>query len=210
MGGWWESLSALNRAFYVIAVFFSTLFIWQLISAVGGLGEEEELGAGDVEAADGLDVNADADADADDLIDDAAGLATFRLFSVRSIVAFCTLFAWAGALYLNRRVGWAGWALLRAALWGAAGTLVVALFFWFLPRLTEEGTANLDTAMGRTAEVYLRIPEDGVGRVKVIVSGALKFVPARARNGQRLEAGTMVRVVGRADESTLEVEEAEV
>jgi hypothetical protein len=203
MAGWWGGLSALNRAFYVIAVFFSTVFGWQLISALSGLGGEE--GGAEAEIGEDLDLEADGEGFAED----TGGLDVFRLLSVRSILAFGTLFTWAAALYLNQG-GWAGWAIIRALLWGSAGMVVVTLFFWLLPRLTEEGTSDLDTAIGQTGKVYMNIPEGGVGRVRVVVSGALRFVPARSVDGRAMEAGTAVRIVGRLDASTLEVEEAEV
>jgi len=204
MTQWWYALSSLNRAFYVAAVFFSTIFAWQFISSVSGLGgDSEELG-GDADGdagMDGVEIDADAADGADDLLEDAAGLTTFRMLSIRSLLAFGTLFSWAGALYLGQDS--ALWALIRAALWGAAGMLVVALFFWLLPRLTEEGTANFDTALGQRGQVYLNIPDGGVGQVKVIVSGAITFAKARSENGEPLGAGTMVRVVSRADAATL-------
>ena len=207
MAQWWSGLSALNRVFYVVAIFFSTIFGWQFISSLSGLGGEGDADVGHDLGGDGM--HMDVHADGHDLVDDSSGLDTFRHLSVRSILAFCTLFTWAGALYLGEG-GFPGWAILRAFLWGLGGMFVVALFFWLLPRLTEEGTEDLDTAIGRTGEVYVNIPEGGIGRVKVIVSGALRFVPARSKRGQPLQSGTVVRVVGRVDSSTLEVDEAEV
>ena len=208
---WWEALSALNRAFYVAAVFFSTIFGWQFVSAITSLSGAgaPEAGEGEADVAEFGDAEMpeiDADADLDDLVEDASGLATFRLLSVRSIVAFGMLFSWGGALYLGQDITQAG-AIVRAAFWGLAGMVVVALFFWTLPRLTETGTADLNTAVNRTAEVYLNIPRNGAGQVKVIVSGALRFVRARSQDGGPLMAGTQVMVVGRIDDATLKVRE---
>ena len=210
MIAWWTTLSALNQGFFVAAIFFSTIFGWQFISSLSGLGGE---GDGDV--------SADADADVDvgggsldfdegegSLVEDSGGLAIFRLLSIRSILAFGTLSSWAGALYLQESA-LPYLAMIRALLWGLAGMAVVAFFFWLLPRLTEEGTASLDTAIGNTGQVYLDIPEDGVGQIKVLVSGSVSFVKARSRNGRRLPAGTVVRVLGRLDSTTLDVEEIE-
>jgi membrane protein implicated in regulation of membrane protease activity len=204
MAEWWAALGGLNRAFYALAVFFSTIFLWQVVSSLAGLGGAGE--AAEVEGgpeAGGLDM-ADTEG-ADDLIEDASGLATFRLFSVRSILAFGTLFSWAGALYLQQDLP-PGWALARALLWGLLGMVVVGAFFWLLPRLSEEGTGHLASAVGETGQVYINIPQDGLGQVRVIVGGRVSFVKARARGGQALPAGTPVRVVGLIDSLTLEVE----
>jgi hypothetical protein len=207
---WWSGLTTLNQAFFAAAIFFSTLFAWQFVASVSGV-----TGTGDV------DVDADADVDFDmgdadggvdsvdsDLVEDASGLATFRLLSFRSLLAFGTLFSWAGALYLQQdTMPWL--ALVRSLLWGLAGMAVVAFFFWVLPRLTEEGTASLETAVGRSGQVYLNIPEDGVGQIRVLVGNSVNFVKARTRSGRHLPAGAMVRVVGLLDNATLEVEQIE-
>ena len=204
---WWGGLGALHRTFYIAAVFFSTLFIWQLFSAVSGLGGgDEELGTDSGVGVDGADGDG---VGADDLTEDLSGLATFRMLSVRSILAFGTLFSWAGALYLGRTL-LPIFAVLRAFLWGIAGMLVVALFFWLLPRMSEQGNSDLRTAVGQTGTVYLTIPEDGTGQVRVTVSGALQFIKARSHHGRPITAGTPVRVTDLLDTSTLEVEELEV
>jgi hypothetical protein len=208
MISWWEGLTALGRALFGGAVFFSTVFLWQFAASLSGLGGDQ--GDLDADADASLDVDAADGADTGDaeLLEDAAGLATLRLLSFRSALAFGMLFCWAGTLYLSQGRTPAG-ALIRALLWGVAGMLCVALFFWLLPRLAEEGTANLDTAVGRAALVYLDIPEDGLGQVRVIVSGTLSFVRARSAAGQPIKAGTDVRVLRRLDARTLEVEPIE-
>ena len=209
MASFWEALTPLHQAFIAAAIFFSTIFVWQLVSAFGSLGE---AGADASDSSDGVDIDLDSDmpdlAEADggdDLLSDATGLTTFRLLSVRSMIAFCTLFTWGGALYLGQDISPAG-AILRALLWGLAGMLVVAAFFWLLPHLSETGTSDLRTALNQTGEVYMNIPEGGAGQVKVLVSGALRFVRARSGDGEAIAAGTAVRVTRILDEATLEVQ----
>jgi len=202
---WWSGLSSLNQVFFVVAVFFSTIFVWQLASSVSGLTGAEsdaEADGGDMDM-DG-DVLADADG-ADDFVDDAPGLVTFRLLSIRSIIAFGTLFSWAGALYMQQDITQLG-ALVRAFAWGLLGMICVGLFFWMLPRLSEEGTASLDTALGQTGPVYMNIPANGVGQVRLVVSGRVQFVKARSSSGDPLPAGAMVRATRRLDAATVEVE----
>ncbi len=209
MAAWWSSLSSLNQFFWGLVVFFSTLFVWQLVASFAGV-----LGGVGADTDGALDADADLDGDGDlvsddaDLTEDMEGLSTFRLLSVRSVLAFCTLFSWAAALYLGRDVSRVS-AFAVAALWGLAGMLVVALFFWLLPRLTEEGTADLSSAQGQKGTVYVNIPADGDGQVRLIVGGRLRFLRARAAHGASLTAGTEVRVIRVTGGRILEVEEVE-
>ncbi len=205
---WWDALSGLNRSFYVAAVFFSTIFVWQLVASFAALGGGE---GADVDGSD-VDMDVDVDADLDDLqpdslVEDAAGIATFRLLSVRSILAFGMLFSWAGALYLSQDLPTAG-AMGRAIVWGLAGMLIVASFFWLIPRLTEEGTADVRSAVGSNGLVYIAIPEAGVGQIRVLVSGTISYVRARSAHGGAIPAGTLVRVTAKSADGILEVEEA--
>ena len=201
---WWASLSALAQIFYAAAVFFSVLFLWQFVAALAGLG-----GDGHVGDAPGADIHDVAHAPADvhhELTSDAQGLDTFRLLSVRSLLAFGLLFSWAGALYLGGGLT-AGAALGRATLWGLAGMVVVAAFFWLLPRLTEEGTAQLSSAIGQIGEVYIVIPADGLGQVRVLVGDQVRFIKARSSDGSAIAVGRQVRVVSVSEGATLLVQE---
>jgi hypothetical protein len=199
---WWSQLTTLNRVFYGAALFFSVFFVWQMLAALIGLGSDD------------LDVDHPVDADHDlpgpdlehdGVLDAAESTASFKLASVRSILTFFLLFTWGTALYLNR-----GDPVTRAMgvslLWGLAGMVCIALVFYGMRRLTETGTANLNTAVGQPATVYLNIPADGTGEVRVMVSGVMKYIKARSVEGTPMVAGTPVRVRRRLDQTTIEVE----
>ena len=65
------------------------------------------------------------------------------------------------------------------------------------------------TAVGRTGQVYMTIPEqgNGAGQVRVSVSGRRMIVPARTE-GPGLDAFTDIRVVSVRDDGVLIVEKA--
>ena len=92
MAAWWASLSSLNQAFYVLAVFFSALFGWQLLSSFSALGDAGGDGADAGAGLDDVDTSAVTDSDgASDDIDsdefdhDSESIATFRLLSLRKV-----------------------------------------------------------------------------------------------------------------------------
>jgi hypothetical protein len=206
MGEWWHNLTPINRGFFCVAAFFSVFFLWQMLAALFGLGDED--GGDDV--SDSGDVDADMDTDVDDFdggadTDSTATVVAFKLLSIRAIITFCTLFSWGSALYLSR-----GDSLARAmgvsSIWGLAGMGSVALLLSLLPKLAHTGTKRIASALDAQGTVYLDIPAGGQGEVRVAVSAVISFVKAREVSGVALKAGTRVIVKRIIDETTVEVE----
>ena len=195
-GSWWAGLEVLTRWFYGAAAFFSVFFVWQMIMAVIGLGGGE------------TDVDTQADAGSHVSPDDVHdSIATFKLLSFRSIVAFFTLFTWAGALYLDSDRGLSvGRAMGYAAVWGIAAMLVISLIFYFMRRMTETGNLRIETAVGNSGTVYLDIPANGEGEVRVMCSGSMTHFKARVAGGAALKGGTPVKVTRTLGGNTIEVE----
>jgi hypothetical protein len=193
---WWESLTFLNQVFYGVAAFFSVFFVWQLIAALIGLGGE----GGDLEEAGDVDAGGGADV--------AESAASFKLLSIRSIITLFTLFTWGTALYLDSDVAISK-AMGYSAIWGVAGMFAVALIFFAMRKLVETGTSDLSTCIGTPGTVYLDIPKDGPGEVRVTVSGVVSHVKARSTGGKGIKAGTPIRVVRRLNQTTVEVEPIE-
>lgn len=195
MGEWWKGLSAVNQYFFGAAAFFSVFFLWQLAAAFHGLvGGESDAGGHD----------ADAGAHHGGGEADGAAMMAFKLLSVRSVIAFFTLFTWAGALYLSQGMALTpalGWALL----WGVAAMVLVALIFHWMRRLTETGTGRLSTCVGTEGVVSLDIPAGGQGEARVTVSGVVSRVKARVQGGAAIKSGELVKVVRTLDMNTVEV-----
>ena len=207
MMDWWDGLTGVNRAFFSVAAFFSVFFIWQLLAALLGLGDDD--GGAD----DSLDtIDSDVDGHGDSFehgaeVDSTATVVAFKLLSVRAIITFCTLFSWGCALYLNR-----GDSLTRAmgvsVVWGMAGMICVGLLLYMLPKLAHTGTQRIASAVGARGTVYLDIPAGGAGEVRVSVSDVISFVKARGLGGKAIKAGTVVVVKRVLDETTVEVDES--
>lgn len=197
MQAWWAELTLINQIFYGCAVFFTLFFLWQFITTLIGLGD----------SADGLadDFNAnDAGPDVDNSPYDH-GAATFQLLSMRSVIAFGMLFGWAGALYLDLGLSIEE-SVLRGLIWGSAGMALVAYFFYKVQQLSESHNRNLSSCIGNEGEVYMDIPEDGAGQIRVMESGAVNYISARSKDGQSIQHSTPVRVLRTLDITTVEVE----
>ncbi|MBN1673406.1 MAG: hypothetical protein JXR37_20340 [Kiritimatiellae bacterium] len=198
MTEWWNGLTTLNQVFYGAAVFFGGLFVWQMIAAFIGLGGGEgELDGADAGEADmdAGDADADFDGDADEP-DAAETTASFTLISIRSLITFFTMFSVAGALLLDNGRSIPS-AMTFSTMWGLVGMFVIAGLIYLLRKLTATGTMDLGTAVGTPGTVYLDIPRDGWGEVRVMVSGVVSYIKARTVDGKPLKSGTPVAVVRR-------------
>jgi hypothetical protein len=184
---WWNHLSSLNMTLYGVAACISVPFVWQLIASLIGLAHDVDTDGVDTAGADAVET-----------------VLAFKLLSVRALLTFFTLFFWAAALYLER-----GLAIPRvlgiAALWGLAGMSAVAILLHVLPRLAHAGTRDLDSAVGAEASVYLDIPANGTGEVRVVVSGSVSYVKARSSSGAAIPSGTPVTVSSRIGQNLLVV-----
>jgi hypothetical protein len=197
MDTWWEGISALNKVFVCSAVAFSLLFIWQLIMTLWGVGSHgaDHIGgaglSGGVEGPGHLGTH--------DFSGDA-----FTLISTRSILAFGTLFSWAGAIYL------AGGTpilltLLYSFVWGAIAMFGVSLILYFLLRMQEQGNVSVSWALGEKGTVYINIPENGAGKIRVMTRGVMSVINARSSDGSPIIAGARVKVINVVNQNTVEV-----
>src|SRR5262245_58808302 len=97
------------------------------------------------------------------------GDAFVRWFTFKSIVAFLTFFGLAG-----RAGEWSGMqkgaTFVMAAAAGIVALVFVAWLMHVLSKLQSKGNLRLENAIGRSAQVYLVIPANGVGAGKVTVA----------------------------------------
>ena len=194
MTEWWSELSTITQVFFGMAAFFSVFFLWQVIGAFAGLsGDDADFGGGadaDMDVQIDLDVAPD-DVDYQDVVEASQA---FKILSLRSIITFFTLFSWGSALYTADGVPTVK-AMGISTIWGLVGMFAIAGIFWMMGKLTETGNKDAKTAAGNIGVVYLDIPEEGFGEIKVTISGASEHIQAKSVDGVALPAGTEVRVV---------------
>ncbi len=210
MQEWWVPLSVVNKGFYVAGAFFGVFLVWQLIASLVGLAGGDDADAAG--AHDGMEGHP-GDADAHDFHHDGAeaaaeSMSAFRLLSVRSVLAFCTLFSWAGALYLQNGKDLT-WSILFAILWGAGAMVAVALIFYAMRKLTETGNVKLASCVGTSGIVTLDIPAGGAGEARVTVNGTVQRLKARGHDGKSIPSGTPVIVQRLLGPDVLEVKPGE-
>lgn len=207
MEAWWEGLAPFTQGFALAALFFTVLFAWQIVSMLVGFdmhGADSDVDHG---ALDHTDVGHDSPGHGDGpghADHHLGGEVTFSLVSVRSLLAFATLFTWAGTLYLMAGTSVVP-AMALSALWGLAAMLGVSYLVYKLLQLQEVGNVSIWTAIGEEGVVYMDVPSDGAGKIRVKVGGVVSFIDARSGTESPLAAGTKVRVSRIIDSRTVEV-----
>ena len=194
---WWLLLDPLNKWFFIGAMFFSVLFLWQLIMTIVGLS-----GGADI------DTHVDSSYEHQAPNDAADTVSAFKILSVQSILSFFTLFTWAGALYMRAKTPGTPVSpcLLYAAAWGVAAMVIVSGVIYMMRRMTSSGNLQIEACVGTNATVCLDIPAAGTGEVRLLCNGVMTHLKARAAGGAALKTGAPVRVVRVAGPNTLEVE----
>ena len=178
MSTWFNSLDPTLQVLWVMAGLSTLIFAIQFIMSIIGIGD--------------ADVDMDFDTDGDVGLDDAgAG----SLFSIRSIVNFFVGFSWMGIC---------GWKYIESpVLLGIAcfamGLLMSATFLYIsrqMMKLQSSGNFDIRDCVGKTCDVYLRIPAagNGTGKVQISLNGSIQELDARTDCTHDISSGTKVKV----------------
>ena len=178
--GWFNSLSALEKTYFIIACVASVFLIIQILFMVFG-------GDGD----------ADADGDIDgDGASDGGGDSGVTPFSGKGIVAFFAVGGWTGLLMLSYDVHVAV-SVIVSLVAGGAALVAVWLILRSILKLQDNGTLVMEKIVGKTATVYVSIPPKRSGRGKVTMTAQGRFteLDAVSDEEERIPVDETVEVV---------------
>ena len=187
MTEWFDGLSALQQALFVIALFSTSVFAIQVVFSLLGIGEVDEADAGEVP-------NLDEGAIGDDVGGDSA---FGNIFTIRNGVSFLMGLSWGGLMAYD-------WGLTHIVFVVLVGLVVGALFtginlglLALLAMLKHEGNVRIENTVGQAGTVTLAVPEGrhGVGKVSVSVQGRLMEYHA-VTDGEALQRNSAVTVLG--------------
>ncbi len=179
---WWSGLQGFELILWCIALLFSFLFLIQTIISfiIGG-------GDGDM---DSFDDGADGDASS--------------FFTLRNMIAFFTIFGWAGlAAYKSGLSN--TWVVVIAVV---SGILTVYILYFIMKKasnLRQSGTLQMKNAISQIGETYLRIPakRGGLGKVQVQVQGRLVELDAMTDDQDDIATGKPIKVLNTLNERIL-------
>jgi len=172
------------QVFWGCAIVGSLIFLVQMVLTLMGMDHSDM----------------DVDFDGADTMDLGGGIS---LFSIKNFVNFIVGFGWGGVCFADAIEN--KWLLTLVAV--AVGVGFVLMFFFIkkqTKRLEHNGAFRIEDSVGKTVDVYLRIPagRSGTGKVQISFSGSVQEVAAQT-DGEALASGTRVRVVSVIDAHTL-------
>ncbi len=183
----YHSLPMLLQIFWGCAVVASVIFILQTALTLIGIDH----------------VDTATDFDGGGTMDLGGGM---NLFTIRNLMGFLIGFGWTGICFwdtIDSRI-------LLTLLALIVGFLFVGIFVFIYRqtrKLEHNGAFNIKMALGRTADVYLRIPAagDGKGKIQMSINGAVQEFDAVTDGEELIPTGHKVRVTEIIDGETVRV-----
>jgi len=190
----------MENVFIFCSVLGGTILVVQTVLAAIGFG----FG--------GLDVDIDlGDADIPDGMvghGHAFGDHMFKVISLRTMIAGITFFGLAGWLTLVCTDGNPVFAMIVAVLAGLAAVYLVYFLYRWINAMRYQGNVSDDQLIGATGSVYVRIPAQGKGAGKVLVSQQNRTMEYEAFSaGRELPTGTQITVLKVISPTAVEVGE---
>lgn len=182
-----DSMEALEKAFWFIALPASLIFIVQTIMTFIG-----------ADSTDGTNPDFDGDFDGSDM--------PFQLFSLRNLINFLLGFSWFGISFYKSIPNH----VLLIVISFFVGAGFVFLFFQIIKvvlKLGEDNTFSLNQALNKTGTVYLKIPakRQSFGKIQVSVNGTVHELNAITDN-EELTTGSMIKVLEIVDDNLVLVQ----
>lgn len=184
---WLEAYQAMDtwmQVFWGCAIVGSLIFIVQMVLTLIGMDSSDM----------------DVDFDGADTMDLGGGIS---LFSIKNFVNFIVGFGWGGVCFAGIIEN--KWLLTFVAM--LVGIAFVIMFFFIkkqTKKLEHNGAFLINDCVGKTVDVYLRIPKNksGKGKVQVSLNGSVQEFDAMTA-GESIASGQKVEVLSIIDGSTV-------
>jgi len=198
---WWNNLGLIGQVMACAAIPMTVVMFLQMILMIIGVGFGGETD-GDID--DGA-----IDSNAETTPPDSRGssnTSTFKIFTIRGIVAFFALGGWAGLAALAAGLH-PFWAIQISLFIGVCALLLASIIIRLALRMQTSGNINLNNAISQTAEVYIRIPSErsDKGKVTMILQDRFVELDAVTDNETDIMPESKVKVEAIIDEDCLVV-----
>lgn len=200
MAQWWDGISLLEQIFFIIAAPATLIIAVQTLLLIfgGGMGAPDSGLDSDVSGfmeTEGLS-ELSADGGIGDAGIEASDVDGLRIFSIRGVTSFLTVFGWSGFLMLGTGIPMIV-SMTVALVLGIAALFAMVYLVKALMKLQESGTMSYRDALGKTGTVYLTIPPrgGGQGKINVMLGEAQREFRAVTSDTEAIPNGAPIRIV---------------
>ncbi|KAA3642437.1 MAG: hypothetical protein DWP98_14225 [Bacteroidetes bacterium] len=177
MDNFFEGMTALLQTYWITALIGTGLFlIIFIMTFIGGSGD------------------ADMVADSTEFDADDGGVG-FQFFTFKNVVAFFTIFGWTGIICIEHEYS-STFTILISSLAGLITMLITSSLFFYMAKLAQSGTLNIQKAKGLIGEVYLPIgaKRSSIGKIQLKVQGSLRELEAITDHEEDLPTSSIIKV----------------
>lgn len=180
--------------FVFCSVLGGTILVFQTLMSAIGIGDTD------------MDVDFDVDGGSDgDVGHHHTGFSAFKIISFRTMVAGITFFG-LGGWGMLAATGNPLYAIIVAVLAGLTAVLVVYSIYRWMDSLRYKGNVSDEKLLGAVGSVYVRIPPQGKGAGKVLVTQQNRTMEYEAfSTGTELATGTQITVTKVISHTAVEV-----
>jgi len=178
----WEIISQTSQSLVFFSIGLLGFLYLGFTAALGGFGHDMDSGGHDVGG--GHDVHGG---------DSHGNETVISIFSPKVISIFLVCF---GGIGFAASVSGAStfWSIISGLATGIALSFFALILLRAFYRQQSSSTVDTNQAIGRTGQVTISIPKDGVGEVGVTVAGTYMTYSARTQSGSPASVGQRVTV----------------
>ena len=179
ISSFWQGLTLIQKIYWIVAIPSTVLFILQLILTFIGFDHDTDVAT---------------TGDADMSVDADHGIGS-QFLSFKNLLAFFTVFAWSGLACIESKMS-ISVAVVISVFCGFLMVVIMATIFYYMTKLSESGTLNINNAVNKIGTVYLTIPtkRSGLGKVQIKLQG-YQTLDAMTNDETELKTGSVVKVI---------------
>ncbi|MDE6565441.1 MAG: hypothetical protein K2L47_00050 [Clostridia bacterium] len=176
----WEQLGLIGQIYFVLGCVASALLLIQFIMLLIGFA-----GDGDIDI--GGDGGPDFDGDADGGI---------GIFTLKGLVGFFAIGGWVGVACVMGGLQ-DGWTIVVSIICGLVAFVAIGFAYKTIRKLQADGAIDNRNAIGKVAEVYLKVPAkgEGHGKLSIVIQGKLVEMDAVTDEAEPIPTGREVKVI---------------
>lgn len=177
MKTWWNGMNGFEHVLFIIAAAATVLLVIQIVLLLIGFADDGDF----------------------DFDDDGVSL-----FTLKGMTSFFAIGGWTG-LVISTSGGKTWLAVVIALVAGLAAFVLIGFLMRQMVKMQSQGNIELENAVGKTATVYVSIPENMTGKGKVVLTLQERYteLDAMTKEQRKLKTDEIVEIDSLIDDTVI-------